>query len=278
MPPRVIFSTGSLYVLDTAHCFALAAAAGCDGVEVMCDDRWSTRDPYYLLQLREQHNLPILVIHTPFSESLPGWKQPKHEIARIRQTLALADQVQAETIVVHLPGKFSWARLQIPPFSWRFAWPSQSGYIKQWMETELAAYQQQTPVRIAIENMPGRKLVGRAINGHWWNTPDTWSTVHQWLTLDTTHWATLGIDPIAAYQAATTRVAHIHLSNFDGREHRLPQRGQLDLAAFLRTLATNGFDGTVCLELHPDALEFKDHAACLRLLCESVAFCREHLR
>ena len=42
---RFLFSTGSLYRYGTARCFEFAARAGFDGVEVMVDDRWDTRQP-----------------------------------------------------------------------------------------------------------------------------------------------------------------------------------------------------------------------------------------
>ena len=74
-----------------------------------------------------------------------------------------------------------------------------------------------------------------------------------------------------------SHVCHIHLSNYDGREHRLPHRGQLDLGAVLQRLGLDGFTGTVCNELHPDALEYQNDVALRHHLKDSVAFCREHL-
>ena len=50
-----------------------------------------------------------------------------------------------------------------------------------------------------------------------------------------------------------------------------------DLGAFLRQLALDGFAGTVCNEVHPDALEFQNDAALRRHLKDCVACCREHL-
>jgi sugar phosphate isomerase/epimerase len=82
---------------------------------------------------------------------------------------------------------------------------------------------------------------------------------------------------VPGWRAPQRELAHIHLSNFDGREHRLPQCGQLDLRVFLRQLAMDNFGGTISLELHPDALAFQDAEACSRLLKESVDFCRTHL-
>ena len=94
--PRLLFSTGSLYVYDLSLAFQLSAEAGFDGVEVMCDERYSTRHREYLQQLSDQHNQPIHVLHTPFSPRLPGWYNAQHDqIERITQTLKLAEKLNA---------------------------------------------------------------------------------------------------------------------------------------------------------------------------------------
>jgi sugar phosphate isomerase/epimerase len=275
--PQVIFSTGSLYGLDTAHCFALAAEAGCNGVEVMCDARWSTRDPAYLQALSDRYAQPVRVLHTPFARELPGWRNPTDEVGRITQTLALAEQLGAETIVVHLPHWLGRAALQLSTCEISLPWRSPFGAVAHWMRNELPALQQQTPVKIAVENLPALPVGPLLINPARWNTPSAWANVHRWLTLDTTHCATFGIDPCYSYRGARGRVCHLHLSNYDGRQHRLPQEGRLNLAALLHQLKTDGFAGTVCLELHPDALGFPDEAAIRANLQASVAFCRKHL-
>lgn len=277
MPARLIFSTGSLYVADLAHCFALAADAGCDGVEVMCDDRWSTRDPNYLRTLSRHYALPILVVHTPFSTLLPGWPQARDPVARIQHTLALANALDAETIVVHLPHKVGLATLQLPAQRLRFPWRTPDTPIIAWIRQHLSVVQQQTAIKIALENMPGQRVAGKTMNATYWNTVDEWSTLHRYLTMDTTHWATLKIDPLHAYTTAKKQICHVHLSNYDGREHRLPQHGQLNLAALLEVMAADRYDGTISLELHPDALDFTDTERCRQLLRESVIFCRHHL-
>jgi sugar phosphate isomerase/epimerase len=276
-PARLIFSTGSLYTNDIAHCFELAAEAGFDGVEVMCDERWSTRDPVYLRRLSERYGMPALVVHTPFSARLPGWRHPADQVARVEQTLQFAEALGAETIVVHLPSKIGRALVQLPGRSAWLPWRSPFGPLKRWFEQTLPDLQRATPIKIAIENMPVRHVLKREIDITWWNTVEEWSRIHQWLTIDTTHWATKGVAPLDAYAAARGRICHVHLSNYDGREHRLPHRGRLDLGALLRTMAADGFAGTVCAELHPDALEFRDDTALRRNLRASAQFCREHL-
>jgi sugar phosphate isomerase/epimerase len=277
-PARVIFSTSSLCVLDIAHCFALAAEAGFDGIEVMCDERWSTRDPRYLRHLSAEYDLPTPVVHTPFSMRIDGWRHPSDQLQRIYQTLDLAENVGADAIVVHLPHRIGAVLLHTPGRTFFVPWPSPYEPVRRWMEQKLPEAQRRTHIKIAIENMPVARLWGREIDPTYWNTVEHWSAVHEYLTLDTTHWATKQIDPLDAYLAAGSRVCHVHLSNYDGREHRLPHVGLLDLGAFLRRMAADAFNGTICAELSPDALQCDDEAALRRNMRDSLMFCREHLR
>ena len=73
---RVIFSTGSLYLLDLAHYFELAAEAGFDGIEVMCDTVYSSRDPIYLQTLSERYDLRYLWCTRRLSRGCPGGNVP----------------------------------------------------------------------------------------------------------------------------------------------------------------------------------------------------------
>ena len=69
----------------------------------------------------------------------------------------------------------------------------------------------------------------------------------------------------------------VHLSNYDGREHRLPPDGHLDLGALLRRLRENGYQGAISVEAGPEAFEAEDEARCRENLARVLAFCREHL-
>jgi sugar phosphate isomerase/epimerase len=274
---RLIFSTGSLYPLDTWRCFELAREAGFDGMEIMCDDRWSTRDPLYLNRLMEQFDLPIYVCHTPFASHVTGWGSAPDPVSMIYRTLELAGYVGAESIVVHLPRRVGVGEVRVNGRRWRFPWGAPDAPIKHWIEHDLRRVQAQTAIHIALENLPAGRWLGLPIDPTYWNEVATWSRAHDWLTLDTTHWATKRVDPLEAYQAAGGRVCHIHLSNYDGREHRLPHIGSLDLGRLLRRLAADRYPGTIALELHPDALAFSDDLALRRNLLASAQFCREHL-
>jgi sugar phosphate isomerase/epimerase len=278
-PARVIFSTGSLYTLDVAYVFDLAAKAGFDGIEVMCDDRFSSRDPDYLRGASKRSGLPVLVVHTPFTFNLIGWLgEGKTQVGRIRQTLKIAENLKAESIVVHLPRYVGQGMLNFGNRRFPFPWTNPTYAIKAWIENELPEIQAQTSVKIGIENMPLWKLGRFNVDFSYWNEVETWSRVHDYLTLDTTHWATKGVNPIEAYNAAMGRVCNIHLSNYEkGQEHRLPQKGELDLAAFLHRLTETHYEGTVSVEVALDALEFYSANSLRKNLKTTLAFCREHL-
>jgi len=275
--PRILFSTGSLYVFDVAYCFELAASAGYDGIEVMCDERYSTREPAYLKRLSKEFDLPVLVAHTPFSPRTPGWKADHNEIRRVEYTLELAQAIGAETIVVHLPRKRGGLTLSVDGRQFRLPWRKIVNPVKSWIERDLPGIQERSKVKIALENMPVNRVGGVLIDNTWWNDVESWSRSHRYLTLDTTHWATMRVDPLDAYQAARERVCHIHLSNYDGREHRLPHRGSLNLKKLLRALHADGYNGTISLELSPGALAFKEAATLRRNLDDSLKFCRDNL-
>jgi sugar phosphate isomerase/epimerase len=276
-PIRLLFSTGSLYLHDTSYCFQLAAEIGFDGMEVMCDERYSTRDPLYLQKLSGHYNLPILVCHTPFSARVPGWGKDDDEVGRIYHTLDLATHLEAESIVVHVPRSMGMMTVHLNNRAFRLPWRTPYAAVRDWIEYDLPRVQAATKVKIGLENMPVKYLWGRQLDPTWWNEVETWGRVHTWLTLDTTHWATKGVDPLDAYRAAGGRVCHVHLSNFDGQEHRLPHKGFLDLGKFLRALAADSFAGTISLELDPQPLGYADEEILRRNLQDSYDFCREHL-
>ena len=96
------------------------------------------------------------------------------------------------------------------------------------------------------------------------------------VTLDTTHVGTWGWDLLAMYETLRDRIAHVHLSNYDGREHRAPTDGRLPLDALLRRLTEDGYQGAISVESGPDAMEAEDAGACRAKLEQALAFCREY--
>lgn len=270
---KFIFSTGSLYSYGTERAFAFAAKAGYDGIELMVDERWDTRQPDYLLALIDRYNLPILAVHSPF-HNLAGW--PPNQPALIAESAKLAETLGAPVVIHHLPNRIHFGYIRAGKF--QFQWPLRARGADQryyaWLQTDYAALQAKTAVKLCIENMPARKWFGRRLNRHWWNTPEE-ITHFPKLTLDTTHLATWGIDPTPVFEAWGERVGHIHLSNYNGREHRRPEHGELNLERFIQTLVERQYSGAVSLELHPDALSAgKADEHVIALMRGSLNYCR----
>jgi len=107
---RFILSTGSLYNYSVDRVFALAAEAGFDGIEVLIDHRWDSRQSDYLRQLMESHQLPVPALHSPFSRNCSGWGET--EQGAIARTTELAAELGSQVVIHHLPTRFGHAFLQ----------------------------------------------------------------------------------------------------------------------------------------------------------------------
>ncbi len=276
----VALSTGSIYTYGTARAFALAAQAGYDGVELLIDDRWDTRQAGYVRGLMESAGVPVLSVHSPFASlRLPGW--PKAEIERIKLALQLAEELGARTLNVHLPLRVRLATLSLDARRLMLPLPGPSAgqrAFARWLhDGGLAELQAKTPVAIAVENLPAHRLLGRRYSPYAFNT---WPELRRFprVCLDTTHAGTTGADLLAVLEYLAERVAHIHLSDYDGHfQHRPIGRGHLPLGPFLQAVARRGFSGVVVVELEPGGLPVHDEAALLAELRRNLDFCRQHL-
>lgn len=275
--PRIALSTGSLYTYGLARVFELAAEAGFDGVEVLIDHRWDSRQSDYLRRLSREANLPIVALHNPFEPFLPGW--PHDPLGRLQETVALACQVGAPVVVAHLPLRLGGARIEFFGLRRRvMLLPLPLGgerAYRDFLLNGLARFEGQQGVRVAVENMPVKHFLGRAVDIHWLNDLETLSHLPH-LTLDTTHIGTWEIELLAVYERLKAHIVHVHLSDFDGQEHRLPEKGRLPLAELLRRLSCDGYEGAVSVEVGPDVLEAKEERLVRAHLRRAVSFCREH--
>jgi sugar phosphate isomerase/epimerase len=190
----------------------------------------------------------------------------------------LAEALGADVVVAHLPTRWpirvlvGGGRSRVFPLIWR-----RNHRERDWFLNELPRLQADTPVKIAVEIMPRFRLARWEINAHYWNNLDEWTRFPH-LTLDTTHCGSWGIDPRQVFDRADGRVSHVHLSNYDGREHIPPHRGELPLDAFLQHLATAGYEGHISVETTPATMNFEDESLVRQNLADSLAFCRQHFR
>lgn len=277
----IALSTGSLYTYGLSRIFALAAETGFDGIEVMVEAPQDTRDAAYLRRTATEHDLPIVALHSPFVFEVPGW--PADQMNRLERTIALAQSLEVRVVVTHLPYRVyallcQWHSAQprrafIPVF-----WPRREPYYQLLRSAErLAEMEAATGVVIAVENMPVRRFLGLPVSMYWLNHLDELARFPH-LTLDTTHIGTWQLSPLDVWRVLGRRVAHVHLSNYDGREHRLPPDGDLPLDEFLQRLDQDGYAGVVSVECGPEPFEAEDPAACRANLRRTLSFCRTHYR
>lgn len=273
----IALSTGSLYSYGVARVFGLAARAGFDGIEVLVDDRWDTRQSEYLRLLSAELDLPIVALHDPFATRVSGW--PDDPLERLRCTVSLAEEVGVPLVGAYLPSRFGvvtgYLRTsRVRRFWWPLLIPRRDRY-HDFVTDGLGGMERATGIVVAIENKPAKRLLRRTVNPCWFNSPAELKRFPH-ITLDTTHLATWGYDPLVIYGELKERVRHVHLSNYDGREHRSPPDGPVPLADLLRALACDGYRGAISVECHPDALDAEDEGKCLAALRQAVSYCRRH--
>lgn len=282
IPNRVLLSSGSLRNYGLDRVFELAARCGFDGVELIVDERTDSVHEDYLRRLAKRHSVPVPVVHAPFAFlDPPGWE--KEELPRLVRSLRLAEEIGAQAVVLHTPFYTDRA-------------------FRRWLQEDLENFQQKTAITILVENMPCYRRVGgrlgkrlgigdlaeRNFRGFWKLLPgfllppcfplsdldelDRFPNI----ILDTTHLGTAGIDPGGAFDRFREKIGHIHLSNYDGREHLELRTGWLDLAGFLRHVSAAGYRGGYCLEIMPEYFSSHDGDYTLRLLADNLAFIRRH--
>ncbi len=257
--PYLTLSTGSLYTYGLARTFELMQGSGFDGVEIIVDNRWDTRQADYINALTAQWGIPVHSVHAPFRTiSEMGADYP----GTLKATIALAEAVGARAVVIH-PIAFG------------------EGDLAPWLRENLDTWQARTPVLLTVENLP-RRLVKRLgliqRDQHEFWQPDSMRPFAA-LTMDTTHFGVSRIDILKAWRQLRETVRHIHLSDeYNGREHLFPGEGTLPLADFLGELRRDAFGGTIVVELHPYALHAGRSDEKVRdRIHQAAAFCRRHL-
>lgn len=255
----MICSTVSVFSKPAAEAFAVVAAAGFRGIEVMVTKEPDKQDAGRLRELAETHELPVEAIHAPFLlTARTVWGTDP--IGKIDRAIELAEDVGAGLVVVH------------PPYRW------QSAYLR-WLDEQLPHLAERTDVHVAVENMFPLRVRGRKVaTFHAKQTLDDLEGFPH-VVLDTSHAAVAELDLNEALARLGSRLVHVHLSNNAGKgwDSHLPlDQGVLDLEAFLDALAASGFAGTVSLELDlrrylsdPDTLN--------EILVESREFCQRRL-
>jgi sugar phosphate isomerase/epimerase len=253
---KVALSTASVYPESTAAAFEIAARLGYDGVEVMVWTDPVSQDPEALKRLADYHGVPVLAVHAPcliITQRVWG-TDPWAKLVRARNA---ADTLGAKTVVVH------------PPFRW------QRDYARDFL-AGIHRMADETDVRFAVENMFPLRARGRAVTPY---APDWDPTEEDFpdFTIDLSHTAVSQSDAMEMAARMDRRLAHVHIADGLGTardEHLVPGRGNQPCALLLETLAENGFDGTVVVEVNTRRAESRAQREAD--LAEALAFTRLH--
>jgi sugar phosphate isomerase/epimerase len=241
--------------------FELAAELGYDGVEVMV---WADSVSQNVSELRRwsrRTGAPVLSVHSPSLLITQRVWSPDPEV-RLRRTIDAAVDLGARTVVVH------------PPFRWQRRYGE--GFRDLVNELEDAS-----GIDIGVENMfkvrpPGGRRDSRV--SAFRPSIDPTDVGYRHYTLDLSHTAAAGMDPLELAERMGTGLAHVHLADGTGipkDEHLVPGRGGQPCAALLESLVRKGFAGQVVLEVNT-----RHHTEPVRRakdLAEALLFARLHL-
>ncbi|MGJ9413302.1 sugar phosphate isomerase/epimerase family protein [Aeromicrobium sp. CF4.19] len=253
---RIALSTSSVYPGTTASGFEAASRLGYEGVEVMVGIDEVSIDPAACRSLSEFHEIPIVSVHAPtllLTQRVWGtdpW-------GKLHRSAEMADDVGADVVVVH------------PPFRW------QRDYARGFVEG-IADLERQHDVVFAVENMYPWRTGKREFHAY---LPD-WNPVDEdyaHVTLDLSHSATAGDDPVQMARELGDRLAHVHIADSMGSpkdEHMVPGRGSQPCAEFLRLVADSPYSGDVVVEIN--TRRAADQSARETDILEALAFTRLH--
>lgn len=273
---KVGLSTASVYPQNTEAAFRYAAELGYDGVELMV---WAEPASQSITTVRgyaRKYSVPVLAVHAPcllISQRVWG----ADPVPKLERSVRTAEALGADTVVVH------------PPFRWQRRYSE--GFAQQVSELE-----ESSSVAVAVENMfpmradrlfarrardiqrlerrggPGLSLTAFS------PTYDPTDTGFRHYTLDLSHTATAGTDPLALAERMGSGLVHLHLA--DGRgaahdEHLVPGEGTQPCAQVCAALVGNNFAGHAVAEINTQ--EARTTAARAAMLERTLTFARTHL-
>jgi sugar phosphate isomerase/epimerase len=254
----VLLSSSSVFPEPTAAAFELAAALGYDGVEVMVWTDAVSQDAGALRGLAAHYGVRVGSIHAPcLLVTQRVWSSDPW--VRLRRAAALAETLEADTVVVH------------PPFTW------QRDYARTFAEGMTKLNVRYPQLHFAVENMYPVRMARREFVPYspgW----DPTQTGYQAYTLDVSHCAAAKVDSLVMADAMGAGLAHIHLGDGTGEgrdEHLVPGRGRQPCAELLASLGDRGFTGSIAVEVA--TRRAASRAEREEDLAEALAFARQHL-
>lgn len=268
---QVLLSTGSLSWYSLPQRFAIARAAGVDGLELLLTPRLARQGTGDVRELEQEYGVPIRTVHSILRVQFRNAEQIAADIVESAQLAASFEQCSA--LVIHPPA----------------APHAQTQEARQWFDAVSEALQiaEAAGFQLALENLSlsrrGQRLTAFDQLEYLLRLAEEWDLR---FTLDTAHAASFGWDLVATANAVLPRLVNVHLSdaverdfvlslaNSLLRDHRLPGRGSLPLAPLLRLLEQRNYTGFVTLELSPLAFGVPRRSRVIEQLRDAIAFCR----
>jgi sugar phosphate isomerase/epimerase len=231
--------------------FKIARIAGFDGIELLIDSNNCKLSAPQIQDLSNEYNVPILSLHSPFVVC-DGWGDFWEKILK---SVEMAMELSIPLVNFHPP----------------------TGYIlRHHLNDQLLEhinlykdFTDSSDIILTIENLPTlrtfrriliNKLLPHIVN-NMYKIADFVVNNNIYMTFDTTHIGTTGVDLLEAYNVFKDRIENIHLSDYDGKtQHQLPGEGYLPLRELLRQVKLDGYDGIITLETNPAAMEHEDKA------------------
>jgi sugar phosphate isomerase/epimerase len=241
---RISFSTATFYACSLGYSLRLARDVGFDGVELALGVGYQLRGPQPYLRAIRAVGTPVLSVHPPFLRlRVLGW--PLAVTRRMTNLTTAAHLVDAPLCVSHVPSLRS--------------------------KDSRRAVRFERAIALGYDSVPGNVTITLESTQYAGGSPhllDDIATLVDYagehncgVTLDTCHVGANGEDLLAVYEVVRPLLKNVHLSDArhsgqHAQTHIMPGEGELPLRELLATMARDGYDGLITLELHPREVGF----------------------
>jgi D-psicose/D-tagatose/L-ribulose 3-epimerase len=228
--------------VDTARGIQLTREIGFDTIDIFADPLEIT--PQEKRTIREScaaAELPIISV-VCCALGIADFNTPvrRFHIDRAKNYLDFGYDLRAKNLLLVL-GEYIWNQEVIAPSDqWKWAVEGVA---------ELSSHAEQLGLEIAVEIEPFALSIVNNIDRMDQFLSDV-ARPNVKANIDVSHLA-LARDRADKISRLAGRIAHVHLSDCDGKKHGdlPPGRGVVDFPPYLKALAESGFDGTVSIEL-----------------------------
>ena len=228
--------------VSTARGIQLTKQIGFDSIDIFADPlELSPRDIRDIRETGAACDLPVIST-VCVALGLADFNTPvrRFHVDRAKRFLGFTYDLHGKNVLL-VAGEYIWNQEVIAPQEqWKWAVESVS---------ELAVYADQLGLEIAMELEPFHLSIINSIAAmdRFLNEvarPNVKANV------DISH-LVLAKDPAEKLKELSGRIAHVHLSDCDGKRHGdlPPGRGVVNFKPYLQAIADTGFDGTVSIEL-----------------------------